>query len=349
MFIDPHVHFRDFNQWKKETVRHGLEVARDSGVDAVIDMPNTDPPILTEELVARRLELARLANVREVFYGLHMGLSNDMEQVKRAVGIYNKFPQVVGMKLYAGHSVGNMGVVSVEDQEMVYETLAREGFGGVLVVHAEKESGIKGKLWTPEIPVSHCLARPESAEVESVADQLRLLYITNFRGTLHFTHMTSPVAIGMINDKRMHGRSVSVGVCPHHLVYDWSQMNNEDGLIWKMNPPLRSPKTRNGLVTMLETGEIDSIETDHAPHLLEEKTKHPFMSGIPGLPWWPVFEEYLRSQSLSDSQIEKLTFSSARDRYGLDVERTRREIFDRRKDYEFNPYSRVENDLGWAK
>ena len=57
MYIDSHVHLRDFNQTHKETVAHGLEVARDSGVVAVFDMPNTDPPIMTRDLVLDRAEI----------------------------------------------------------------------------------------------------------------------------------------------------------------------------------------------------------------------------------------------------------------------------------------------------
>jgi len=57
MYIDPHAHLRDFNQKHKETVKHGLEVARGSGVDAVFDMPNTDPPIINGELVEQRLTI----------------------------------------------------------------------------------------------------------------------------------------------------------------------------------------------------------------------------------------------------------------------------------------------------
>ena len=91
MFFDAHVHFRDFKQTHKETVRHGLEVARDSGVLAVGDMPNTDPPIMTRNLVEERLRLARQAGVKEVFYGLYMGLTADAEQVSRAVDVYHRF------------------------------------------------------------------------------------------------------------------------------------------------------------------------------------------------------------------------------------------------------------------
>src|SRR3989344_147200 len=129
MFIDTHVHLRDFNQKKKrETIQHGLEVARDAGVDAVFDMPNTDPAITTEEVLLDRLRVAREAGVPEVFYGVYMGLTADQEQVKRAVEATRKHREVVGLKLYAGHSVGNLGVTELEDQLRVYTLLAAEGY-----------------------------------------------------------------------------------------------------------------------------------------------------------------------------------------------------------------------------
>lgn len=132
MYIDSHVHLRDFEQKHKETIRHGLEVAYDSGLDAVFDMPNTDPPVMTRELVEDRLKIARDAGVPDVFYGLYMGLTADSEQVKQAVDVFREFPQIIGMKLYAGHSVGNLGVITEERQRAVYETLAIEGYDGVL-------------------------------------------------------------------------------------------------------------------------------------------------------------------------------------------------------------------------
>ncbi|MBI2044008.1 dihydroorotase, partial [Candidatus Pacearchaeota archaeon] len=155
MYIDPHVHLRDFNQKHKETVKHGLEVARDSGVDAVFEMPNTDPPIMTREIVVERLKLVEQANVPEVFYGLYMGLTADENQIREAVKIHNElFPKVIGMKLYAGHSVGNLGVVTVENQKKVYRILGEENYKGVLAVHSEKELEIESEKWNPVIPIS---------------------------------------------------------------------------------------------------------------------------------------------------------------------------------------------------
>lgn len=346
MYIDAHVHLRDFNQKHKETIKHGLEVARDSGVDAVFDMPNTNPPIMTRELVEERLKLAKDANVAEVFYGLYMGLTNDPEQVKRAVDIYREFfPRVVGFKLYAGHSVGNLGIIKVDDQAKIYETLSNQGYHGLLAIHAEKESELDHSVWSYHNPITHCHARPEKAEVESVKDQLQLAKNYDFKGKLHIAHISSPLAVELVQQAKSEGINVSSGVCPHHFVYDWQQMGEEKGILWKMNPPLRSPESREKMLNYLRSGKIDWIETDHAPHTLDEKVKEPFMSGIPGLPWWNLFEEYLRRNSFSDQQIEEVTFSSISKRFGIDIIKSRRSLVDRRIDYPFNPYKPIEEQL----
>lgn len=346
MYIDSHVHFRDFNQKHKETIKHGLEVAYDSGLDAVFDMPNTDPPLMSRDLVIDRLKIARDSGI-PVFYGIYMGLTGDPEQVKRAVKVYREFPQVIGMKLYAGHSVGNLGVTTEESQHTVYQALAEEGYDGVLAVHCEKESHLDPSLWNPVQPITHCYARPEKAEVESVRDQLRMSRENGYNGKLHIAHISSPRAVDLVVDAKNQGLDISCGICPHHFIYDWSQMYDDDGVLWKMNPPLREPNSREKIFQYLKDGKIDWIETDHAPHSLEEKTQNPYMSGIPGIAWWPLFEEFLRQQNFSDKQIEKLTFSNIVERFGIGIRKSRRKITDRRRDYPFDPYRKISEELGW--
>ncbi|HLD02917.1 MAG TPA: dihydroorotase family protein [Candidatus Nanoarchaeia archaeon] len=349
MYIDAHVHLRDFKQKHKETIFHGLEVARDSGLDAVFDMPNTDPAITSRDIVVERLKIARAADVPEVFYGLYMGVTADIEQLKLAVEVCHEFPEVIGMKLYAGHSVGNLGVTRVEDQDLVYRTLAVAGYDGVLVVHAEKETVLHPSVWNPSIPISHCHARPESAEIASLEDQLRLAYESGFKGKLHVAHISSPRAADLVVSAKARGVDISCGICPHHFIYDWTQMLDERGILWKMNPPLRRLEARDEIFNYLRQGKIDWIETDHAPHTLGEKTESPFMSGIPGLAWWPLFEEFLRHNNFSDELIEKLVFHNAARRFGIDVKRSKRQINDRRKDYPFDPYKKIGEEIGWPK
>ena len=124
-------------------------------------------------------------------------------------------------------------------------------------------------------------------------------------------------------------------------------MYQTGGIKWKMNPPLRAPKRPEILLEDLKSGRIDWIETDHAPHTLDEKVKDPFMSGIPGLPWWKVFEEFLRYHGFSDKRIEEVTFSKVLERFKLDIKKSQRKIKDRRSDYPFNPYETLEKTVSY--
>ena len=349
MFIDTHVHCRDEEQSHKETIAHALQVARDSGLDAIFDMPNTQRPVLSKKRVEERLDLARRADVPEVFYGLYVGLTSDPEQIKQAVAAYHTFfPRVVGMKLYAGHSVGELGVTRLEEQELVYDTLAREGYQGLLFVHAEKESEMNehiGKSFNPKRPMTHCRARPWKAEYSSIQDQIALVERTRFMGKLHITHLSHPKSLDLVVDARGRGVDISSSVCPHHLFYDSRQMEQKNGLLWKMNPPLRTPASSSSLLEALRNGKTDWIETDHAPHSLDEKMMPPYLSGIPGLPWWPQFTEYLRTQNFTEQQIENLTFRNIISRFKIHISSSRRSLKDHRSDYSFNPYSSLERFL----
>lgn len=335
MIIDPHVHFRDFNQAYKETVQHGLEVARDSGLSAVFDMPNTDPAITNRDVLEARLKLAKDANVPEVFYGVYLGATANTEQLKRAVELYRKFPQVVGFKLYAGESVGDLAVVNILDQMNVYRVLAEEGYDGVLGIHAESERAMRKSVWNPSNPITHCIARPPEAEVESIKEQLILYNDSKFPGKIHIHHVSCPESVEIIGKAKKKGVRISSGVCPHHLFYNQEKMNSNDGILWKMNPPLRPRGYNMKMLELLRDGKIDLIETDHAPHSTEDKfEKH--MSGIPGLPWWPAVVEYLKMNNFSDKRIEEVTFGNAQKIFNIDIDkRINPSLNDRTRDEQY--------------
>jgi dihydroorotase len=243
MVIDAHVHLRDFNEKYKETVKHGLEVALDSGVSAVFEMPNTDPPIIDEKTVEDRLKLYKEADVKDVFCGMYIGLTSDPEQIKNAVEISRKyFPLAVGMKLYAGTSVGNLAVVHPIHQQTAYIILAQEGYEGVLAVHAEKELLMNQEVFLPRFPISHCFARPPMAEYASIKDQITFAKLTKFKGKLHITHISSPESVELVNKAKESGLDISCSTCPHYFMLDMNKLLERDGLLWKMNPALRPGK-----------------------------------------------------------------------------------------------------------
>ena len=349
-FTDTHVHLRDGpeeSQRLKETVQHGLEVALASGVDAVFDMPNTNPPILTQADAIDRIHIFRDTRIRDVFYGFYMGLTADPDQVKQAASLVGRFKNIVGLKLYAGHSTGELGVIEMEDQERVYEALSQAGYEGVLAVHCEKESEMDGSLWDHNSPYSHCLARPESAEIASVADQLNFAQQYGFPGKLHIVHVSSPTAIDMIDAAKSGGLDVSCEVCPHHFMFDYGKMSGPDGILYKMNPPLRSAESRDKLFQSLRDGKVNWIATDHAPHTLGQKRGPGAASGITGLNRWDLFGEYLRHHDFADPLIEKLTFGNARERFDIDIDNSNRHTEDRTKDYPVDFYSMIADEIGY--
>jgi dihydroorotase len=250
--IDPHVHLRDWNQAHKETLRHGFSVAWRAGLDGVFEMPNTDPPLTSRPTIQRRIRDADSA-LRglgiPLFHGLYAGLTADPLQIAEAVQAWREFfPRVVGLKMFAGHSTGNMGIVDREAQAGVYRTLAGLGFTGVLAVHCEKESMLRPEAWDPGRPSSHGRARPPAAEVASVDDQVELAREADFRGTLHVCHISTPWALDVL--RGTHAPSlpesapprplrVSCGLTPHHALLDIEMMDAPDGVLLKMNPPLR--------------------------------------------------------------------------------------------------------------
>lgn len=333
MYIDEHVHLRDDEQGYKETIEHGLEVAKMASVDAVFDVVNTDNPVTTRERVIERLGLISNYN-SGVFYGLYILMTNNPKQIEEAVETYNDFfPRdydvfgVVGMKMFAGESTGNTNLSELKYQRQVYEVLSKNGYEGVLAIHCGKKDLMKPELWNPKNPISHCYARPIEAKVQSMKDQVKFALETNFQGKTHFFHVSSPQEVDYINSVKYYltnGASehanlkISCEVTPHHLFLFNRLMNQKDGLLLKVNPALRTKETASGLLEYLKENKINTIATDHAPHELKEKLGYPYLSGIPGLDLWPKVVRRLREEGFSEEQISDLTFNNQIKLFGLE-------------------------------
>jgi dihydroorotase len=363
--IDPHVHLRDWNQRHKETVAHGLEVALKAGLDGVFEMPNTDPPLVSEQAIRERIELADEASrsLRRltgpgashlashlsggstdlpIFHGIYAGITSDPYQITEIVKAYDRlFPRVVGLKLFAGHSTGNLGVISEQEQREVFRTLAKLRFRGVLAVHCEKEGLMRRDLWDPSDPASHCLVRPPEAEMESIRDVVGFAREEGFSGVLHICHVSVFESIELIEKERdRSGLHLTCGLTPHHLLLCSSHISGEEGLLLKTNPPLRSDESRRSLLRYLTEGRTTWIETDHAPHTLKEKLSGAQCpSGIPGLPIYPRLIRLLRQQGMSDRDIERVTHENIVETFGIEIPNSRRMgRLDLAGEYEFDPY-----------
>jgi len=361
--IDSHVHLRGGDWNYKETVEHGLRIALLAGVDGVVDEPNVPydgVPIISRRLVEKRLGEAERAQENLVaefgyapFYGLEVGLTSDPDQIAEAVGCYRAFSPrrygnfgVVGLKLFAGHSVGDLSVSRFEDQRGIYVDLISFGYEGVVSVHPEKEDLIDMRWWDPGHPASWNRARPLEAEFYSIQDQLRLIQETNFRGHVHFKHVSTVDSARLVYYSKPRQR-VSSGVTPHHLLLNAEMMRDARGLLMKVNPPVRRGTDSCQLLKMLIRGEIDIVESDHAPHTFAEKTggvlgkdgKPVYMSGIVGLPIMAWMPRILRAEGISNERIRKIMHTNVDEIFGVQIpENGRTPRFDLHTEYETDVY-----------
>jgi dihydroorotase len=312
MKIDPHVHLRDGEfQSHKETLSHGFEIAWKAGLSAVFEMPNTIPSLTSEPVISERIKAGEKA-LKELklplFHGILPGITASEKQIVEVVDIWKRlFPKIPGLKMFAGQSTGNMGITEYEEQQQVYHTLAGQNYTGVLMVHCEKESLLRPDLFDPQNPETHLLARPAVAEIESVQDQIALAEKEGFRGTLHICHISVPESLDIVEEKRKNlPFSITCGITPHHALLSVEDMKKPEGILLKVNPPLRSETMRNQMFAALLNGRISWIETDHAPHTIKEKMED-YASGIPVLPFYNRFIKLLYKNGLTREILEDLT------------------------------------------
>ena len=311
---DAHVHFRDWNQKNKETVLHGMLTGAKAGFNIFFDMPNTNPPVTSKEAALKRLELGAEAEKQlgklgyDVHYHTYLGLTSDKNQIREMVMTYNElFPRVCGLKMFASQSTGNMGIIGKDTQFEIYRTLAELDYRGVLAVHCEKE-----ELFCPDM-ISHSMKRPSESEVQSVKDQISNAEKAGFKGNLHIAHISTEGALDEVRKARERGIiRITCGATPHHILLN----SDSETEIVKMNPPLRPESDRRAVWNALFDGTINWVESDHAPHTLEDKQKG--ASGIPGFEGMLLTIRALRLAKMSEARLNELFCKNALATFGID-------------------------------
>ncbi len=299
----------------KATIYEVIKAASALGLRAICDMPNTDPPIISELVLLRRLGAARKAKYkyRKVRYYVWVGLTADPKQIAKAVYLWKKYPEVVGLKMFAGRSTLSLAVITEDDQRFVYQTLAKLGYTASIAVHCEEEKYIKESLYDPKKPWTHALARPEIAETSSIIQQIKLVAETGFIGWLHICHVSSHESVNIIDAAKRKGVRISCGITPQVLLYSVEKMKELGkfkSLILKCNPSIKTESNRLLLIEDLRKGRIDLIETDHAPHTVSDKIKS-YASGVMSLFMLPKLCVELKKWNFADRQIKELLRENA--------------------------------------
>ncbi|MCZ8315778.1 dihydroorotase family protein [Phreatobacter sp.] len=264
--IDVHVHFREPGYTHKEDWETGTAAAAMGGTTTVFEMPNTHPPTRSITELRQKQEAAKKAYVDYGIYGL-LAEDNIAELPGLIEGGVNAF------KCFMGNTFGNLPSPSTGAMLEGFEIIAPSGLR--ISLHAETASIM---AWRQKRlmeagrndPLAHVAARPAVVAAEAVARAAILAEWTGAR--LHVLHISSGLELGPLRDAKARGVDITGGTCPCYLLLDTRDYGRLGSVI-RVNPPVREASDSEAIWAALKDGTVDLVETDHAPHTPEEKTK----------------------------------------------------------------------------
>ena len=264
--IDDQVHFREPGLTHKANIYTESKAAVAGGITSFMEMPNTNPQALTQELLEDKYQIAAETSIAN--YSFFMGASNDnLEEVLKTD------PKTVGaIKIFMGSSTGNMLV----DNRTVLEELFKKS-PMLIAVHCEDEETIQKNTekakqqFGEEVPISeHPNIRSAEACYKSSSMAVELAKKHNTR--LHVFHLATEKEIELFaNTLPLAEKRITAEICIHHLWFDESKYA-EKGTLIKWNPAVKKVSDKTALFQALLDDKLDVIATDHAPHTLEEKS-----------------------------------------------------------------------------
>ena len=257
---DMHVHFRDPGQTHKEDILTGASAAKAGGFTAVVCMPNTDPPVDSEEVISYILKKAEQTGIDVipaacVTKGMKGEALADFDMYKR-----------LGIKVISDDGR------PVENAELMRQALEKSDENGLLVLsHCEDLKIINGGIMNKG-KVSRLLGvsgMDRASEDYITAREIALAMSCDAR--VHICHVSTKGSVNIIRAAKADGVKVTCETAPHYFTYTDEKLKAQDA-DYRMNPPLREEDDRKAIEAAVVDGIIDCIVTDHAPHTKEEKS-----------------------------------------------------------------------------
>lgn len=274
--IDTHVHFRDPGLTHKGDMATESRAAVVGGVTSFIDMPNTKP--LTVTVAAVEDKMRRAESVSVANYAFFIGATDsNLDELSKA-----DYTKVAGVKLFMGSSTGNMLVDNEEAMERIFSQVP-----ALIAVHAEDENRLRlrreaiVKSYGENLPIDfHPVLRDHSVCYEAsrrIVDVAR-----KYNKRVHLLHISTADELKLLQAGDIADKLITAETCPQYLAFSDEQYRMLGSRI-KCNPAIKRPADRDALREAVESGLIDTIATDHAPHLPEEKmgTALTATSGMP--------------------------------------------------------------------
>ena len=308
--IDDQVHFREPGLTHKATIYTESKAAVAGGVTSFMEMPNTQPPVFTQQLLEDKYDIASQTSLAN--YSFYMGTSNDNGD--EVLKTNDKKDSVCGIKIFMGSSTGNLLVDN-------YLTLGKIFSETELLIatHCEEERIIKEnyerlkKLKSELTAADHPIIRDEEACFESSFKAVQLAMKHGTR--LHILHISTARELQLFqNLMPLKDKQITAEVCVHHLHFtsdDYSKLGNQI----KCNPAIKSSENKDALWNALLDDRLDVIATDHAPHTWAEKSE-PYERAHAGIPLVQhsllLMLQYYKEKKISlEKIVEKMSHAVA--------------------------------------
>lgn len=249
--IDVHTHMREPGVTYKEDFATGSRACVKAGVTTFYDMPNTVPTTTTEENLLEKKKLASEKSI--VNFGIHFGGSknDNVEEIKKVL----KNGEVNTVKIFMNVSTGEM---LIEDDEILAKVFENSK---LVLVHAENEMIDKA--------------------IELNKNYGSGLYVCHIPSEEEMKKVINAKKNSDVNTKE---HPVYAEVTPHHLFLNTEirESTERNKMLLRMKPELREKSDNEFLWEAINRGEVDTIGTDHAPHLISEKLEK-ITFGMPGV------------------------------------------------------------------
>jgi allantoinase len=322
--IDPHTHAREPGITERDDYTTCTMAAAAGGVTTILEHPVSVPPVSSVETLLYKKGIAESKAV--VDFALYGGagitsIPDILPQAEEGVVAFKTFLHAPA----PGREAEFQGIYATDDGALldVFAEVAKTG--RVQCVHAENNGIIQHRIEKLRAqgrvdPMAHGESRPVVAEVEAVSRVILFAKETGVR--LNLSHISSGSAVAVAKQAKEEGYPITVETCPHYL-FRTEEAMRELGPYAKINPPLRSREEQDRLWMYLKDGTIDTIGTDHGPHLAEHKERgwkdiFAAPSGAPGLETvLPVLLTAVNEGRLDLQSLTKLVSENAARIYGV--------------------------------
>lgn len=266
--IDDQVHFREPGLTHKGEIYTESRAAVAGGITSYMEMPNTNPPALTQKLLQEKYEIGAQKSLAN--FSFFMGTSNDnLEEVLRT-----DKKNVCGIKIFMGSSTGSMLVDNKQTLEAVFSKADL-----LIATHCEDEATIKSNLELYKEKYGDAAnvtmhGRIRSEEACYLSSSMAVEMAKKHNTRLHILHISTAKETSLFgNNVPLAQKRITSEACIHHLWFCDEDYKTKGNFI-KWNPSIKTSADRDAIWAALLDNRIDIIATDHAPHTLEEKTQH---------------------------------------------------------------------------